>query len=135
MGKHFKVSTTNHFEFAVGTIGTILVMIINLPLLYDIIKRKDASHISLLYILIGSISACVWISYAIAIEDIYVLSSNVVYILISITMGILRLLEKYKPNIFNAILRKKPQLYRTVSAKTEEYDSIIEMAEVGEFVE
>ena len=69
-----------------GYIGGVFVIIINIPQIYTICKNKSAEKVSLYMILLNIITGIIFIAYGILIEQLPLIVSNCIYIIISNTL-------------------------------------------------
>jgi MtN3 and saliva related transmembrane protein len=80
------MSSQSNDEAIVGITISILAIIYNIPLVYRVLKRGSARDIDLWFLLIRSVAVTITIAYGIMIDDIFIVISNVVPLVSSLTI-------------------------------------------------
>jgi MtN3 and saliva related transmembrane protein len=88
----------------IGTIGAILTTTAFLPQTVKVIRTRDTQSISLTMYLLFTTGVCFWLVYGLMIESVPVVSANLITLVFS---SIILLLK----------LKERPQLDLSVSAK------------------
>jgi len=80
------MSDRSNNEAIVGITISILAIIYNIPLVYRVMKRGSARDIDLWFLLIRAVTVTITIVYGFMIDDTFIIISNVVPLLSSLTI-------------------------------------------------